>query len=70
MMTMKWTKCSEEMPSKNDFYLVSVGQPWLIPRFRWVDKAYYCDGKWLGIPEDAKVFAWLPLPQYEETDND
>ncbi len=58
-----WIPCSERLPDKFGKYLVNVGQPYLLPRYRWTDIAFFVDGRWHDVQEGTKVFAWMPLPK-------
>ena len=57
----QWIPCSERLPERNGYYLVTGRQGA-------VNKRLYQDGYWYG---NWTVIAWMPLPEpYKEDDHD
>ena len=58
----KWTPCSEQLPEKNGWYLITVKDSDEILRSR-----YNCVYKTWGYYSDDYVIAWFPMPDiYKE----
>ena len=57
----QWIPCSERMPERNGYYLVTGRQGA-------VNKRLYQDGYWYG---NWAIIAWMPLPEpYEDKHED
>lgn len=64
----EWIPCSERLPEKNGFYLVTADHEH-DRELRSADIYAFADGDWFTIHDD--IVAWMPLPKpWEGADNE
>ena len=55
-----WIPCSERLPEKDGWYLITVQGYEKVVDMEW----YYSEwGAWNGVSSEQQVIAWTPLPK-------